>query len=143
MVLALRSGGAGAAGGAIGAGAAAGVETGGVIVAGAVSAPLSVPATTMFSTAAATLAAARAALAVAQPYSETKAHCENLCSLEVFSITEEQNTSIFNTFRGLFVLNSRHLAIIKVIILDTAILGFLAAINGLKTQSGKHFYTVT
>lgn len=37
------------------------------------------------------------------------------------------------TFRGLLVLNSLHLAIIKVIILDTAILGFLAAIKGLKT----------
>ena len=29
------------------------------------------------------------------------------------------------------MLNSRHLAIIKVIILDTAILGFLAAMSGL------------
>lgn len=40
-----------------------------------------------------------------------------------------------NTFRGLLVLNSLHLAIIKVIILDTAILGFLAAIKGLRTYN--------
>lgn len=72
LVLALRSGGAGAAGGA-GAGVGAGVEDGAGSAAGPVSAPISVPATTMFSTAAATLAAARAAFAVAQPYRATKA----------------------------------------------------------------------
>lgn len=68
LVLALRSGGAGAAGAAAGVGAVAGVGAGAgeAVVLG--SAPPSVPATTMFSTAAATLAAARAALAVAQPF---------------------------------------------------------------------------
>lgn len=40
-----------------------------------------------------------------------------------------------NTFRGLLVLNSLHLAIIKVIILDTAILGFFAAIKGLRAKN--------
>ena len=71
MVLALRSGGAGAAGAAgaaVGAGAEAGVGADAGEAAGPVSAAPSVPDTTMFSTAAATLAAARAALAVAQPY---------------------------------------------------------------------------
>lgn len=55
----------------------------------------------MLSTAAATLAAARAAVAVADPR------------------------------RGLLVLNSRHLAPSTIIILDTAILGFFAAMRGL------------
>lgn len=55
----------------------------------------------MLSTAADTLAAARAALAAAEP------------------------------LRGLLVLNSRHLAPSTIIILDTAILGFLAAMRGL------------
>lgn len=59
------------------------------------------PSVTMLSTAAATLAAARAAVAVAEPR------------------------------RGLLVLNSRHLAPSTIIILDTAILGFLAAMRGL------------
>jgi len=49
---------------------------------------------------------------------------------------------ICNTFNGLFVLNSRHLAIIKVIILDTAILGFFAAIKGLRTHSEEALRTV-
>lgn len=56
---------------------------------------------TMLSTAADTLAAARAAVAAAEP------------------------------LRGLLVLNSRHLAPSTIIILDTAILGFLAAMSGL------------
>lgn len=59
------------------------------------------PSATMLSTAAATLAAARAAVAVAEPR------------------------------RGLLVLNSRHLAPSTIIILDTAILGFFAAMRGL------------
>lgn len=37
------------------------------------------------------------------------------------------------------MLNSLHLAIIKVIILDTAILGFLAAIKGLLGERFKGF----
>lgn len=86
LVLALRSGGAGAAGGAAGveagaetgAGAAAGVDTGDVV--GPVSAPPSFPETTMLSTTAATLAAARAALAVAQPFRSTE-HNKLLFSL--------------------------------------------------------------
>ena len=56
---------------------------------------------TMLSTAAETLAVARAALAAAEPRS------------------------------GLLVLNSRHLAPRTIIIFDTAILGFLAAMRGL------------
>lgn len=56
---------------------------------------------TILSTAADTLAVARAALAAAAPLS------------------------------GLLVLNSRHLAPSTIIIFDTAILGFLAAISGL------------
>lgn len=76
LVLALRSGGAGAGrhaagvGAVVAAGAAAGAAgAGGTMM--ALSAPPSVPDTTMFSTAAATLAAARAALAVAQPCKKT------------------------------------------------------------------------
>lgn len=69
LVLALRSGGAGAAGGTAAAAAAAAVAPGAGEALTPVSAPPSVPVTTMFSTAAATLAAARAALAVADPYS--------------------------------------------------------------------------
>ena len=60
------------------------------------------PPDTMLSTATATLAAARAALALADPR------------------------------RGLLVLNSRHLAPRTIIILDTAILGFFAAMSGLR-----------
>lgn len=59
---------------------------------------------TILSTAAATLAAARAALALAEPR------------------------------MGLLVLNSRHLAPKTIIIFDTAILGFLAAIRGLNKR---------
>ncbi len=77
LVLALRSGGAGAAGGAAGVGAAAGAGAGAGEAAAPVSAPPSVPATTMFSTAAATLAAASAALAVAQPYKGTQHRVRN------------------------------------------------------------------
>lgn len=133
LVLAFRSGGAGAAGGAAGVGAAAGA--GADEVAALVSAPPSVPATTMFSTAAATLAAARAALAVAQPYRGTgnrirDSNAQTHKSTATHFLAIAQN---YNTLRGLFVLNSLHLAIIKVIIFDTAILGFFAAINGLWT----------
>lgn len=60
----------------------------------------------MVSTAAGTLAVARAALAAAAP------------------------------LRGLLVLNSRHLAPRTIIILDTAILGFLAAMRGLERRRG-------
>lgn len=132
--MALRRGGAGAAAGAAGAGAAGAVgvevETGGA--AGMLSVP-SVPETTMFSTVAATLAAARATLAVAQPYKGTKHQFENLYNyLELRTMLFKH----FNTFRGLFVLNSRHFAIIKVIILDTAIFGFFAAIKGLVAHKG-------
>lgn len=59
---------------------------------------------TMLSTAAGTLAVARAALAAAAPLS------------------------------GLLVLNSRHFAPRTIIILETAIFGFLAAMSGLKEQ---------
>lgn len=58
----------------------------------------------MVSTAAGTLAVARAALAAAAPLS------------------------------GLLVLNSRHLAPSTIIIFDTAILGFLAAMRGLEKR---------
>lgn len=91
LVLALRSGGAGAWGGSAGGGCAA---AGGVTSA------------TMVSTAAGTLAVARAALAAAAP------------------------------LRGLLVLNSRHFAPRTIIILDTAIFGFLAAMRGLRRVSG-------
>lgn len=146
LVFALRSGGAGAGGGAAGVGAAAGAGTVAGEAEAPVSAPPSVPATTMFSTAAATLAAARAALAVAQPYKGTRHRVKN----SVFYCQTHKGTTILNdsltigqtsnlvcicnTFRGLLVLNSLHFAIISVIILDTAILGFLAAIRGLRTE---------
>ncbi len=147
LVLALRSGGAGAARGAAGVGTAAGAGAGAGEAVAPVSGPPSVPATTMFSTAAATLAAARAALAVAQPYRGTQHRVRNsalYCQTHKRTAIHEGQVSFIirhpcslvqncNTFRGLLVLNSLHLAIIKVIILDTAILGFLAAIKGLKT----------
>lgn len=62
---------------------------------------------TMVSTAAGTLAVASAALAAAAP------------------------------LKGLLVLNSRHLAPRTIIILDTAILGFLAAMRGLEVKEGQ------
>lgn len=62
---------------------------------------------TMLSTAAGTLAVARAAFAAAAP------------------------------LRGLLVLNSRHFAPSTIIILDTAILGFFAAMRGLKVGRKK------
>lgn len=134
LVLALRSGGAGAAGGAAGVGAGAGAGAGADAGAGAgeaaASSPASVPATTMFSTAAATLAAARAALAVAEPY--MRRHSEKLYSSALYCQTQIGPVQVYRTLRGLLVLNSLHLAIISVIILDTAILGFLAAIKGLR-----------
>lgn len=131
LVLALRSGGAGAAGGAAGVRAAA--EAGADEVAVLVSAPPSVPATTMFSTAAATLAAARAALAVAQPYREAQHRIRDSAQTYKRTAIHFLAAKYYGTLRGLFVLNSLHLAIIKVIIFDTAILGFFAAINGLRT----------
>lgn len=136
LVLALRSGGAGAGGGAAGVGAAAGAGAVAGEAEAPVSAPPSVPATTMFSTAAATLAAARAALAVAQPYKGTQHKHTRTANLnDSLTISQTSNlVCIYNTFRGLLVLNSLHFAIISVIILDTAILGFLAAINGLRTE---------
>lgn len=86
-------------------GAGAGAAEDGALAppAAAAAAPSSSSSTlvTMFSTAAATLAAARAALALARPRI------------------------------GLLVLNSRHLAPSTIIILDTAILGFFAAMRGL------------
>lgn len=145
LVLALRSGGAGAARGTAGVGVAAGAAAGEAVT--TVSAPPSVPATTMFSTAAATFAAARAALAVAQPYSGAQTLRNSAFHNQTHKrpviihdkgpfITSQMSNLVHNcnTFRGLLVLNSLHLAIIKVIILDTAILGFLAAIKGLRTQ---------
>lgn len=86
LVLALRSGGAGAARGTAGVEVAGGAAAG--EVATPVSAPPSVPATTMFSTAAATFAAARAALAVAQPYNGAQ-HSEKLC----FPLSNSQKAS--------------------------------------------------
>lgn len=134
LVFALRSGGAGAAGGTTGAAAAAalGAAEAGTLV----SEPPSVPVATMFSTAAATLAAARAALAVADPYNTARKR-ETLSQNALNGHNCDTVTLIGNTLRGLLVLNSLHLAIINVIILDTAILGFLAAIKGLGIKKKK------